>query len=59
MFPCECGVVLQTGEDFSDHVHRVGDVVACKRKPVDWKPTQSWFDRRTPFPSSPNVDDVG
>lgn len=58
MFPCECGHKFDTAEQFSDHVHRVGDVPGCKRKPVDWAPTQSWFDRRTPFIPLSEVPEV-
>ncbi len=46
MFPCECGTVLKTAEEFSDHVHRVGDVPPCKKKPIPWQPTKDWVSRK-------------
>jgi hypothetical protein len=46
MFKCECGHSFKTGEEFSDHVHRVGTDPPCTKKPVDWKPTKDWFDRQ-------------
>ena len=44
-FVCECGIAFQTCEEFSDHVHRVGDVPPCKKKPVGWEPTKDWSAR--------------
>ncbi len=46
MFICECSQSFKTAEEFSDHVHRVGDVAPCKKKAVDWEPTKDWFARR-------------